>query len=364
MQETGQPSRPIATPLAQRWKQIRSQALPAVVFLLAAGLVALLWRQEVAPTRMVGEVYAQSSDALSPRPGVVERLHFQLFDTVEQGDVIALIRWSPAEQLAAEQAVLQAEMRLSELGGLDPALDQQRNLLNWHQLHGDWVEASGQLQVLQVRLAQAERDWSRARSLRDQRFLPEADYEGLESAYLSLQAEVDAQRKLVASLERARLLTGAGSATAEPDIQAARAATRAWQQKRLELLQAEAEPVLLRAPISGVITALHQQQGGFVDAGLPLATIRSTQPLHIVGYLRQPASQIPEEGSRIDVITRGDRKLRAEARVRKVGPQFEPLGPAFVRPFAEQEERALPLLISLPEGLSLRPGEIVDLRPR
>ena len=51
------------------------------------------------------------------------------------------------------------------------------------------------------------------------------------------------------------------------------------------------------------------------------------------------------------------------AQVLRVGAHFEPMGPAFQHPVALREERALPIKISLPPDLPLRPGQIVQIRP-
>lgn len=355
-------TKPVPTPLSQRWRQFRTQVMPVLVFLAAATIVVILWERESVPSRLVGEVYAPSSELFSPRSGLVESLNFAPFDVVQKGDVIAVIRWTPEEQLVAERAMIEAEIRLSELGGLDPVLDQQRNLLNWQSLRNDWVAARGRLDVLEVQRAQARRDWQRAQNLHDADHLSASEYERLENLYRSLDVEVEATRRQVRVLEEASRLSRIDPDSDELDWARVLEATRWWQHKRLELLEAEARPLMLRAPITGVITQIYQQEGGYVAADTPLAIIRASEAPHILGYLRQPTDSIPVVGTEVEVITRGDRKLRAAARILEVGPQFEPLGPAFIRPFATQEERALPLLISIPEGLDLRPGEIVDLR--
>ncbi|MCC5789686.1 MAG: HlyD family efflux transporter periplasmic adaptor subunit [Opitutales bacterium] len=214
----------IPTPLWIRWRQFRTQALPFLIFAGVVLAVAYLWNREIAPTHMVGEVYAPVSEAIAPEAGILTSLKKGLYEEVEAGEIIARIEPLPAE------------------------------------------------------------------------------------------------------------------------------------------FGIPTQPIEVRAPTAGIITALSSQPGTFIQAGTVLATIRSNQPEYIVGYILQPAGNLPQAGDSIEVVTRGGQRQSALSTVRSIGPQFEPLGPAFQHPFSETEERALPILIDIPPGLSILPGERIDLR--
>ena len=78
--------------------------------------------------------------------------------------------------------------------------------------------------------------------------------------------------------------------------------------------------------------------------------------------LRQPISFEPKAGDVVLVRSRGNRRQVAEARVVKVGARLELFTqPLRVRGFDSSQERGLPVLIDLPDGLTLYPGELVDL---
>ncbi|MCH8475267.1 MAG: HlyD family efflux transporter periplasmic adaptor subunit [Opitutales bacterium] len=219
----------IPTPLRIRWRQFRTQALPFLVFAGVVLAVSYLWDREIAPTHIVGEVYAPVSELTAAEAGLVHSLEKGLFEEVAAGEVIARIQPMTAGSL----------MR----------------------------ETENHLPTVEV-----------------------------------------------------------------------------------------------RAPSAGIITSLTVQPGSFAPAGKILATIRSRETEYIIGYVLQPAGTFPQAGDSIEVVTRGGQRKTAVSTVRSIGPQFEPLGPAFQRPFADIEERALPILIDIPPGLDLRPGELIDLR--
>lgn len=356
--------RPIPIPWRTRWRQIRIHLLPVLVFLAALAVVAYLWDQELTPATMSGEVYAASSDISAPRPGTIESLLVEPFDYVEAGQIIAYIRPLPPEQVAASLGVLSAEVELARLGSAGPLPDLHRNLHNRRSTYQDWLEARARLASLRVRMNQAEREFRRLDNLRSKQFISESAYDEARSGYEALRAEVAEVEELVSTLEV--FIQDAGAHDGIGD--AAFEATLRWQEARLRELEAELEPWPVYAPISGVVTGVAPESGStilregvFVREGDAIMKIRSHQPEYIIGYARLPVVRPPEEGAGIEVIRRGGRRQSATATVVKVGSHFEPLGPAFRRPFGDLEERAMPILISLPADLDLRPGEIVDL---
>jgi hypothetical protein len=62
---------PIPTPAAQRWREFRIQVLPIFMFAGVALSVAFLWNSFVAPTGLVGQVEAVTSDVISLQDGTV-----------------------------------------------------------------------------------------------------------------------------------------------------------------------------------------------------------------------------------------------------------------------------------------------------
>ncbi|TVR50684.1 MAG: biotin/lipoyl-binding protein [Puniceicoccaceae bacterium] len=348
--------------MRQRWRQFRTGLLPTLVFAGALLGVMVLWQEEAAPPSIQGEVFAAQSEVAAPVSGFLEFVNARPFHELREGDLVALVQVAPPERLQAALDVLRAEIELTRMGAIDPVLDQQRNLLNWQSLQQGWLQARAQLATIQVRLAQARRDFERFERLFADRQVSELDFEQARAALEVLEAEEEEVALLARTLKESIGQSRLHGEDVESPLAASLRATLDWQEKRLRQLEQELEPVPVHAPIGGAITAFLRREGEFVREGDVLATIRSSQSEHIVGYVRAPTRLQPYEGMTLVVTPRG-RRESAVAQVLKVGPRYESLGPAFQRAFSPHlEERALPLLVSLPPELGLRPGEIVDLR--
>ena len=62
--------------------------------------------------------------------------------------------------------------------------------------------------------------------------------------------------------------------------------------------------------------------------------------------------------------TRTQRRQVGEGQILKVGAQFEVINPALISVDSNRVEMGLPVLISLPKGMTVSPGEFVDLSIR
>jgi hypothetical protein len=126
-------------------------------------------------------------------------------------------------------------------------------------------------------------------------------------------------------------------------------------------------PVVLRAPISGMVSVVYRQQRENVAEGEPLVTINSDWADRIVGYLRQPYGVEPQIGMSVHVATRERKSRKFWSEISQVGVQLETItnSLAFVRQGA-LIDAGLPVVVEVPKGIRLRPGETVDLifRPR
>ena len=110
-----------------------------------------------------------------------------------------------------------------------------------------------------------------------------------------------------------------------------------------------------------MISIIHHQAGEKVLRGSPLITISSPNSTQIIGYVRQPIQRHPKVGDEVRVTTRTTPRIYAPATILKVGAQLEPLNPGLLSAETKRMEVGLPVVISLPTGLGLFPGEFVDI---
>jgi hypothetical protein len=111
-----------------------------------------------------------------------------------------------------------------------------------------------------------------------------------------------------------------------------------------------------------MVNVIYHRSGEAVTAGEPIVAIATYNSVRIIGYLRPPIYDEPKLGTRVEVRTRGPRRQVGSANVVEIGAQLEPVAPALVGAFkVANVELGLPISISLPPNLKIRPGEVVDL---
>src|SRR5262249_48870010 len=134
------------------------------------------------------------------------------------------------------------------------------------------------------------------------------------------------------------------------------------QESKLRLTEAELSPIPLTAGADGMVSVIYHRAGEAITAGEPIITIAAFNPVRIVGYIRAPVPNEPIVGTRVEVRSRGPRREVGIASIVEVGTQLETIAPALVGPvrFANVE-LGLPISVSLPPNLRIRPGELVDL---
>lgn len=353
---------PIPTPLRQRWQDARLRLLPGVIFCAAVAAIALLWRDHVASPTLLGQAEAVVASVNCPKPGVLTELTVTRFQKVKAGDPVARIIVAEPQVLASSLAVIQSEIELLRVN-LRPIASQQRAAINYTQLRLDWMKERAQLASAQVNLQLAETEFQRTEDLFKSKVSSQQALDQAVAMRDSLRGEVAELKKLVTDGER--YMTELQISNTTEVVQVSEAPIRAAiavQESKLRLTEAELSPILLKAPIEGIVTTLYYQPGEAVTAGRPIVGIVSYEPIRIVGYLRMPVPREPRPAMRVEVRTRGWHRQVGEARVVEVGAQLETIPAALLGSLRfGATELGLPLNISLPSNLAIRPGEVVDL---
>jgi multidrug resistance efflux pump len=119
----------------------------------------------------------------------------------------------------------------------------------------------------------------------------------------------------------------------------------------------------IRAPVSGMIAQVHQPPGTFVRSGEPIVTIASDQSQWIVAYVGQPHRGVLRPADKIEIRIRGIGSQTAQVgqgTVVSLGVQYE-LVPEHLRHSPDVIQWGLPVRIAVPDGMTVMPGEMVDL---
>ena len=372
----------IRTPLKQQGRRLRFQLLPALVFIGAVGLTLWLWDRHIALPHAVGEVGAIRADAISPSDGrlaVLSGKPLGLLDKVDAGQVIARLDAGAAEatmktleeelsglkkQLEATQATIvhEQEARLH-----DEMTEKRRLTETLETVRKDILDREALIKPDKVQLARLNETLVAIEELVKKGVEPDV-------ALLKARAERDvvkerikanedaleeAREQKVQSEERLRQYSLTQAAELKKLLAPLESAVET-QKSRIKELELQTAKLVIRAPIAGTITAIHHWAGQNVLAGTPIVTIAAAEGEYVLSYVRQDVNIRPTIGMPVEVAARTLPRQVALSRVEEVGPQVEPV-PAHQLRDPKVQEWGLPVRISLPAALNLRPGELVDV---
>lgn len=351
--------KPIETPLSTRLREFRHKLLPVIVFLGVGLIVASLWRGNIAEPGFIGVVVADSAYVNSPVTGIVDVLNKQEFDLVNEGEPVAVIQVADSTLLQSRIQVVEAQIAFLR-SSMEPVTDRQRNLLNLEGLKLERSMLSAELASLSARKEFVRSEYEQAKSLYEDDLISSLELTNLETRYRAMAEEIEAKTEIEKELDESiRLLDS--SFAPESELGAVEASIQVQNAMLREILE-EMKPVVLRAPITGVVSQVYKRSGEVVTSGDQLVKIESPEATHLVGYLRQPLTLRPEEGMKVEIRTRSQQREFFESEIIAVGGHITPIEPALQRPGAIYE-RGLPVKIALAENeqFAFLPGETVDL---
>lgn len=355
------PLPPIPTPFSHYWREFRIQFLPIGVFALITAGIVVLWRQSGLSSYLSGVAEGVRSTVTSPQVGVLQQLNVQPYQVVKAGDPVAVIL--PRDPKLSME-LLRSQLDLSRLR-LQPSVAEQ-NAMNFEQIHVDVLRTKSELAVAKVNLERLENEVRRNTPLYQEKLVSEDAYDLSVKTRDMFKAEIEAKTRTVAEVERRMEALQSFGVPHAASNDLAQTLIAQLEQMRDNAVT-NWGPVILRAPISGMVNVVYRQQGENVTEGEPLIVINSDWADRIVGYLRQPYAVDPKVGMTVHVATR-ERKARTFwSEISQVGAQLETItnSLAFVRQGA-LVDAGLPIVVDVPKGMQIRPGETVDLvfRPK
>lgn len=364
--------KPIPIPARQQWREFRVTYLPVITFAAMVVLIGWMWTHYVAPATIIGEVETVRANIISVVAGTVKELKVDRLETVTAGQELAVITVRDPEQIDAELAAAEADLRVMK-ARMD--LDKTRNLDSYSRLREQLLAEQLNLELARIHLLQIEGEFDRAKRLFDSELIARGagnapDGFGLRNDYGydvavrdrdTLRAEVTAREKTVSELETGvRRLQAAGAAEIAPSDGAIERAIAAQR----ELLQRIQKPVVLRSPMNGFVSVVNNLPGAKVMSGQPILVVSAEKSDRIIAWVRQPVTTRPQVGDVVEVrrMRLGQRPF--EATIVRVGKQLEQINPTAVtlNQTIERAEFGLPLIVEAANTLDLIPGEALQLR--
>ena len=343
---------PIPTPVSQHWREFRIRVLPFIVFAsLIAGIV-MLWRGFVQPSGIVGFAETNAVNVVATQDGLLSTLSVKRFQMVAKGQEIGLIISTDPDLLKAQIATAQADIEVLRSRN---AVDQDRTEQSYQQFRQDLLNHRVAQATARVNWIVASNSFGRTAEL----------FKAGQESLAKFEADKGAMDAIAATIEeRDRQIEDLTSNLAQLQAKRKASPTDAFD-KAIEAKQNELglllKPSTVKAPISGMISMVHHFGGERVLRGMPIVTISEPEANNVIGYLRQPIVNKPLTNAVVQITTRSQPRIIALGHIVHVGAQLEPINPALLSVDTKRMEVGLPILISVPQGVKLTPGEFVDV---
>jgi hypothetical protein len=149
------------------------------------------------------------------------------------------------------------------------------------------------------------------------------------------------------------------------------------QEKKIDELLAKREPVVLKSPIDGIVVQLHgrardvavwrpgefvvRRQDEVVLAGDSILSIAESRPREIIAYADRYQMGRIKEGMAVQLVKNTEPQQIANSQVAYLGPTLERMPECFWQ-VPNIPQWGHPVLIPIPQGLKLVPGEMVGIR--
>jgi multidrug resistance efflux pump len=344
---------PIPTPASQRWREFRIQVLPFVMFLAIIVAIVVLWKNYVQPIGVIGFAETNQVNVTSLTDGIIQALMVESFQVVTQGQPIAVVSGADSELIKAQTDSAKADLMVMA--------DRMKsdNLRNNQNLH----DANQRLQSFVIDQAADRNEWVlksnefwRAKSEFATKVISEADFDRAKTGFEIVTTKITEREKAISSqLDSLDIMRKAAM-----DDHSSKSIDAA-----LDAKSAEAEQMLkastLRAPIDGMVSFVHHRKGERIIRGSSVATIVDPTARRVIGYVRQPVTLLPTTNDSVTIIKRTAPSAVAKGKIERIGAQFEFINPALLSSDTKRMEVGLPILVSVPPGFPLVPGEYVTL---
>lgn len=387
--------------------------VPMTVWLGAVMAVGWLFHQRSESFQVVGIAQSEVRQVASDCTARIIDIPVTLFQPVKAGQTLAVLNTVPASESTTEAnlrtQVATAAAEIERLmASLIPA--QEELLANTADLqisHADNVRRfaidaeSARLHVLEIQAAIAseqivlnglEIDFRTTEKLVEEKVVVPLELEKIKVQRDSTikkideyEQELQQAREDQAEAERRRD-EFARQQVPQPSVDDALEAIRKEARVQEELMKGLQEQILafkartaveIKSPIDGVVIPISgkanetllkrpgeetiRRAGEVVSAGDPILAIAQTEPTEIVAYANEQQVGLMEQDMNVELVKMRYPAQIAQSRVLSIGPTIELLPQRLWRsPTIPQWGR--PVVIEIPRGLAVIPGELVGVR--
>lgn len=368
--------------------RIRTHILPILVWAGALAGVVVLFHYRTQRFEVLGLAQGQMHQVAATCDGRLRNVPVQLFERVSQGQTLAVVD----TVLDNENLQAQLDTALAEVQHLSAELVNTRECLLAEAANRqtDWIAAhrrfsvdveNTKLRVLELmtlletdRIAlgglELDNKISIVQSIADQNDTALLQRQRTKVTYNTLAKEIEENEFLLkqakSDLDAAqrRIAKFSQQQPQHPSVDSALQVIHkqiSVQQQRIEELLARRSPLVLKSPFDGVVGQLYHKPGEAVLAGDPILTVAEAKPTEVVAYAGEDQLGRVRERMPVELIKSTEPARTVRSQVAYLGANIE-LMPQQLWRNRNIPQWGRPVLIRIPPGLELVPGEIVGIR--
>jgi len=381
-----------------RFGRFNLHVVPILVWLAALAVVIFLFRHRSQRVQVLGITQGRMYQVSAPVDSRLKIVAVELFEDVSKGQVLATL---DDTQLNAQVAIVYAEIEhlMAQLLSvqdtmLAEAANMENNALISKRQYDIDVE-NARLRILEqkalietdkVSLEDLSVEVKIAAELLEEDAISPYELQKAEVLYNVLAKKIELNRQLLSQAEqdleqaRQRCEEFSRLKIAHPSIDIALETIRKQinvQEKIIDELSVQRDALKITSPIDGIVTQIQvssnqaavrrpgedvlRRPGEFVLAGDPILVVAEKEPTEIIAYIGQEQLAKVKETMVVQIVKNTEPAQIASSQVISLSPTMELIPQRLWRnPNIAQWGR--PILIKIPPGLKLLPGETVGIR--
>ena len=389
------------------YKQHRSgrvflRAMPIIVWLGALGCVIGLLYKKSQRFDVVGVAQGQVRQISATCTGRIKSVSVQLFEKVVAGQTLAVIDTvlenepfqaqlstiqAEIEHLTAQLVAIQESYKAEETDRqIGYKADKRRFSVDIESARLRVLELTALLASDRIQLGDLDIEFKISRQLLEEDVIEPYELEKAKVYYETLSKKIEENERLLeqskSHLEKCIQRYDEYEQytpyhpPADSALEVVRKAVKVQEQLMNELL-ARLQPLELKSPIDGVVIPIQpnanevvlrrpgenvlRRPGEVVTPGEPLFAVAEIEPRDIVAWVNEGQLNSIREGMSVELIKNTEPALMARSQTTYVAPLVEQIpSRLWANPTVPQWGR--PILIEIPPGFELVPGELVRIR--
>lgn len=376
----------------KRQGKVLGGMLPVIVWLAAVIGVVSLYSYRHHTFAITGLAIARTQMVSGGDNGVIRHLPVELFQTVQRGDLLAIIELgSPPEndyaralieaqratavaeldRLGTELSAIEAQLRYDfQIDAGDQAMRYQRLALEVEQAQLNLLEIRTTLELDRGLLASLELEKNASRELLDRQAIHLYELQKAELEYAALARKIAAaealERQARENLDAAQQRLAQYSPSAQEEqlvdtlLEPYRKAVTV-QEKILHGLFAPPGRMMINAQIDGVVSAIFMSEGQGFQAGEWILQVSAPSADYVVAWLDPIRANQIQPNQSVEIAKHSIPQQRFQSEIAIIGPAVELL-PEQLWAAPTSPRWGRPVKIPVPQGSQLSGNEVVGIR--